>query len=145
MDEQRRAHLGKVLRRYRHRAGLTQRQLAAIAGTEPGSISHAENGSPRVALEGKVMNQLEAALALPPGSIPRFLETGDEAVFVAPTAEGEQVALRRVEDEMYRLVLRVAKQYDYETSLRVIKRLADLSREQYERESQARESGAEGA
>lgn len=136
--EDRRKTVGDRIRRARQVAKYSQRELAKKIDVDTSTVSHAENGSDRIAVDGKVYPRVEDEFGWPAGSIARYLESGDESVFDQPDPAEE---LRRTESEIWRRLMRIAEHYDYATFLAAARKIAELSQEQYERESrEARES-----
>lgn len=63
---------GRALRELRHRAGLTQEQLATRAGTDNTYISHAEAG--RFGVGWSSVMRLLRALDVPPSDLAKEIE-----------------------------------------------------------------------
>lgn len=90
MDERRKV-VGRRIKRDRRKAGFTsQRNFAEAIGASETAVAYAETGDPRVGV--KTFALIEDGLGWPDDSITRYLNTGDETVFVhaAPSVESEQ-------------------------------------------------------
>lgn len=86
--ESRRKTLGRKIKRARQVAGYSsQKAFADAIGVSETSVANAERGSELVGAGDKVFVAIEIGLSWPEDCTLRYLETGDERVFVADPVE----------------------------------------------------------
>jgi transcriptional regulator with XRE-family HTH domain len=148
---ERRRKVGRRIKRARIALGYSSQQAFADAlGIDKSSVANAESGHDRIAVRGNVYVAIEAKLGWPDDAISTYLESGDAAALSrldsTPTVADDTAAeLRRVEAEILRRLIAIRDEYGYDMFLPAARRIAELSREQYEAEKAARESGVDSA